>query len=241
VGPARISAHVLFEALAYTVGFEVYRRARVRRGDHISDATRWTVIAAAAVGAAIGSKVLFWFEDPQRTLEWLRANPSWLMGGKTIVGGLVGGTIAVEIAKRFAGESRSTGDLFVVPLCIGIAIGRIGCFLSGLADQTYGTATSLPWGVDFGDGIARHPTQLYEIGFVLSFAAVALWISRYALRNGDLFKLFMLAYLSFRLGIDSMKAAQTLAGLSAIQWASVAGIAYYATFVPAILSKGVGR
>ena len=44
---------------------------------------------------------------------------------------------------------RSTGDLFVVPLCVGTAIGRIGCFLSGLEDRTYGTPTSLPWGDRF--------------------------------------------------------------------------------------------
>jgi prolipoprotein diacylglyceryltransferase len=46
-------------------------------------------------------------------------------------------------------------------------VGRIGCFLTGLADNTYGTPTGLPWGVDFGDRIHRHPTQLYEIAFLM--------------------------------------------------------------------------
>ena len=59
----------------------------------------------------------------------------------------------------------ATGDLLALPLVLGIAIGRIGCFLSGLEDQSYGVATALPWGVDFGDGVARHPTQLYEYRF----------------------------------------------------------------------------
>ena len=173
VGTARIPAHLLFEALAYTIGFDVYRRARARQGDHLSDATRWTMIAAAAIGAAIGSKVLFWLEDPLVTIEWLRTDPARLMG-KTIVGGFLGGTIAVEFAKWYAGERRSTGDLFVVPLCVGTAVGRIGCFLGGLEDRTYGTPTSLPWGIDFGDGIPRHPTQLYEIVFMAILAGVAL-------------------------------------------------------------------
>ena len=49
-----------------------------------------------------------------------------------------------------------------MPILIGIVIGRIGCLLAGLQDVTYGNPTSLPWGVDFGDGIPRHPTQFYD-------------------------------------------------------------------------------
>jgi prolipoprotein diacylglyceryltransferase len=55
-----------------------------------------------------------------------------------------------------------TGARFALPLAIGISIGRIGCYFAGLDDFTYGTPTNLPWGHDFGDGIARHPVQLYE-------------------------------------------------------------------------------
>jgi phosphatidylglycerol:prolipoprotein diacylglycerol transferase len=239
VGSMHIPAHVVFEALAYTAGFEVYRRARARQGDHLSDATRWTVIAAAAIGAAIGSKVLFWLEDPRLTIEWLRTDPARLIGGKTIVGGFLGGTIAVELAKWYAGERRATGDLFVVPLCVGTAVGRIGCFLGGLEDHTYGTPTSLPWGIDFGDGIARHPTQLYEIAFMAAVAGAALRAAppAVALQNGDRFKLFMLAYLTFRLAIDTVKPAAALGGLSAIQWACLPGIAYYVRFLPAIVRE----
>ena len=98
----------------------------------------------------------------------------YLMSGKTIVGGLIGGLFAVEWVKRQIGEKSSTGDLFAAPIALGVAIGRIGCFLGGLPDGTYGTPTSLPWGVDFGDGIPRHPTQLYESDFchwAFSFSA----------------------------------------------------------------------
>ena len=69
--------------------------------------------------------------------------------------------------KRYIGLRTSTGDLYSIPLALGIAIGRIGCFLTGLSDNTYGIPTSLPWAINFGDGIPRHPTQLYEILFLL--------------------------------------------------------------------------
>jgi phosphatidylglycerol---prolipoprotein diacylglyceryl transferase len=240
VGSIRVPAHAVLEVLAYTVGFEIYRRMRIHRGDPVGDATRWTVIAAAAVGAAMGSKILFWLEDPRLTLEWIRTNPAMLMGGKTIVGGFLGGTIAVEIAKRAVGERRSTGDLFVIPLCIGTALGRIGCFLGGLEDHTYGTASSLPWAVDFGDGIARHPTQLYELVFVLALAIVLFRLSRRPLPNGHLFKLFLLGYLGFRLAVDSLKPAVSFFGLSTIQWTCIVAIAYYARFVPQIVAGIAG-
>jgi len=94
--------------------------------------------------------------------------------GHSIAGAVAGGIIGVEIYKPFAGIRGSTGGQFVAPLALGIAVGRFGCFFAGLPDYTYGTPTSLPWGVDFGDGIARHPVQLYESGAMLLFLGVYL-------------------------------------------------------------------
>src|SRR5262249_18208835 len=150
IGSMRLHPHWLFETLAYVVAFQVYRQMRRRHGDAVTDGVRWSVIAAAAVGAAVGSKILFWLEEPLLTLQNL-GNIAFLLGGKSIVGGLVGGLIAVELVKRHMRVQTRTGDLFAIPICIGIAVGRFGCFLTGLSDHTYGNATRLPWGVDFGD------------------------------------------------------------------------------------------
>ncbi len=169
LGSIQISAHGFFEAAAYLVGGWLYNRQRKQSGDVVSDSERSSVLVAAVVGALVGSKLLYYIEDPMLTLaSWNQ--PAYILGGKTIVGGLLGGTAAVEWIKRRMGVQRRTGDLLTLPLMVGMAIGRIGCFVSGLADHTYGIATSLPWGIDLGDGIARHPVQLYEIGF-LAFAA----------------------------------------------------------------------
>lgn len=101
--------------------------------------------------------------------------------GRSILGAIAGGIATAEIYKRFRGISGSTGIVFVVPLALGIAIGRVGCFTAGIEDFTYGTPTTLPWGVDFGDGIARHPVQLYESLAMVLFLAV--FVPR--LRCGD--------------------------------------------------------
>jgi phosphatidylglycerol---prolipoprotein diacylglyceryl transferase len=154
-------------------------------------------------------------------------DPSFLMAGKTLVGGLLGGISAVEWMKRQIGVARSTGDLFAIPLCVGIAIGRIGCFLTGLADNTYGSATRLPWGIDFGDGIRRHPTQLYEIVFVIALAFFLWRAFRRPHREGDIFKMFMVGYLSWRLATGFLSPDPAFGPLTVIQWACVAGLLYY--------------
>jgi prolipoprotein diacylglyceryltransferase len=89
--------------------------------------------------------------------------------GHSIAGALAGGIVGAEGYKLFRGIRGSTGLVFVAPLATGIVVGRWGCFLTGLPDYTYGTPTALPWGVDFGDGIPRHPVQLYESFAMLGF------------------------------------------------------------------------
>ena len=169
--------HFLFESLGYSIGFLVFRLLKTRFGDVVPGNDRWSVIAAAAFGAAVGSKVLYWLEDPQRIItHWNNFQLVW--GGKTVVGGLIGGLIAVEWTKKKLNIRERTGDLFAVPLCVGTAIGRIGCFLTGLEDDTYGRPTSLAWGIDFGDGIKRHPTQIYEIFFLVVLAGLLLFAMR---------------------------------------------------------------
>src|SRR5207244_3468250 len=90
----------------------------------------------------------------------------WLSGqsglARSIEGAVAGGIVAIEMYKRLASITQRTGARFALPFAVGVAVGRIGCCLSGLEDFTYGTPTTLPWGHDFGDGVLRHPVQLYE-------------------------------------------------------------------------------
>ena len=231
-----MNPHRFFETTAYIVAGVTFLILRQRFGDTVSSPLRWAVIAAAFAGGAIGSKLLFLLEDPRLTQQNLH-NPSYLLGGKTIVGGLVFGLIAVELMKKYVGVKPSTGDLYAIPLAIGIAIGRIGCFLTGLSDNTYGSPTTLPWGVDFGDGVRRHPTQLYEMAFLLMLVPliyrILLSITKKPegrFRSGDAFKFFMVAYLAFRLLCDFIKPySRIFLGRGGIQWACLLTLLYYSS------------
>lgn len=102
---------------------------------------------------------------------WLSGVP---MAGRSVLGALAGGITAVELYKARRGITGSTGLIFVPTFAALVAVGRIGCALSGLEDNTYGTPTTLPWGHDFGDGIPRHPVALYESLMMAGFLAAAL-------------------------------------------------------------------
>ncbi|KOP25624.1 diacylglyceryl transferase [Hapalosiphon sp. MRB220] len=231
LGSLRIHPHILFESIAYTVALRLVLR-NVRK-DIITPPQRTSIIVGGMLGAIVGAKVLvllqhvdlFW-QNPQLFLLLL-------LQGKTVVGALLGAVIGVEITKKIIGVKRSTGDVFVYSLIIGTAIGRIGCFLTGLSDRTYGVATKLPWGVDFGDGILRHPTQLYEIIFLIILFIFIHLRSRYQYQEGDLFKFYLVCYLIFRFLIDFIKPDFHLfLGMSAIQIACLCSIVYYSRSIP---------
>jgi prolipoprotein diacylglyceryltransferase len=221
LGPWSLHPHRVFEVLAYLVGGQTFWFLRRRWSDSLEGRVRFSIIGGAILGAGLGAKLLH-----ALTVWPLRDELGWMgvLGGKTILGAILGGYLGVEIAKRLVGERRRTGDLFVVPLCLGVALGRVGCFLTGLEDGTYGGPTSLPWGVDFGDGLRRHPTQLYESVFLLLLAGLALWLRPRLRKAGDLWRLFLAAYCAWRLLIDGLKPYPVLLGLNVIQWAALAGL-----------------
>ena len=218
--------HRLFELLAFMLGYRLYVWLRARSQDQIGDEHRLWIFLGAAAGAWLGSHVLGILEYPDRLgqISWLQ-----LLTDKTIVGGLLGGLIGVELTKKQLGVTTSSGDLMTYPILLGLAIGRLGCHLAGLNDGTHGNPTALPWGVDFGDGIPRHPVNLYEILF-LGLLALFLFLleKRRPLANGARFKLFMICYLLWRLFIEFWKPVWVFPfGLSTIQLAAIAGLLYY--------------
>jgi prolipoprotein diacylglyceryltransferase len=80
----------------------------------------------------------------------------------------------VEIYKALRGIRRSTGGPFVASFSLGVVIGRFGCLFTGLPDDTFGTPTRVPWAVDLGDGVSRHPVELYESAAMAVFLALYL-------------------------------------------------------------------
>jgi phosphatidylglycerol:prolipoprotein diacylglycerol transferase len=226
IGKSVIPVHFICETLAYFIGYRYYAYLRKRNKDLINTNDRLFIFIGAAAGAFLGSHLVGILENPV-----LLAHFDWIyfMGNKTIAGGMLGGLIGVELTKRKIGVKVSSGDLMVYPLILAMIIGRIGCFLAGLEDGTYGVPSNLPWAIDFGDGIRRHPTNLYEILFwVLLWITLSSYEKYRQFSNGSRFKLFLSSYLIFRLLIEFIKPDYFFSfGLSVIQLVCIAGILYY--------------
>jgi phosphatidylglycerol---prolipoprotein diacylglyceryl transferase len=155
--------HTIFDIAAWLVaGLAIWWLSRRRQLQFSTQSFALPYLAALLFGAGLGA---FLFGSLNL---WLSGMPGL---ARSVEGALAGGIVAIELYKWMAGISARTGARFALPLAIGIAIGRIGCYLAGLDDFTYGTPTALPWGHDFGDGISRHPVQLYESAAMAAFAA----------------------------------------------------------------------
>jgi phosphatidylglycerol:prolipoprotein diacylglycerol transferase len=226
IGQSSIPVHFVCETLAYFLGYRYYAWLRRNTNDQISAENRLIIFIGAAFGAFVGSHVVGVLENPALLSKF---SLIYFMGNKTIVGGMLGGVIGVELTKKKIGVTVSSGDLMVYPLILAMIIGRTGCFLAGLEDGTYGIASNLPWAINFGDGIRRHPTNLYEIAFW-----ILLWIilnaveRRRQFTDGSKFKVFMASYLLFRFLDEFIKPDYFFSfGFSVIQLVCIAGILYY--------------
>jgi phosphatidylglycerol:prolipoprotein diacylglycerol transferase len=199
--------------LSLLTGILLSRRTMPRLG--LRPAERLAIGLGAFSGAMIGAKLPFVLAD----WEGLLSGRAWLDNGKTILFGLVGGYLGVELAKGIVGIRVKTGDGFAVPVAAAVAVGRLACFCAGCC---HGTVTRVPWGVDFGDGQPRHPTQLYEFAFHLTAAGILAWLQHRGAFRGQLIKLYIIAYLIYRFFTEMIRPEPVVAlGLTVYQWGAL--------------------
>lgn len=224
--------HGIMETAGIFCGFRYYLYLKKKSGDPIPDQNRIWILIAAMFGVVLGSRILGAAENIP---AWLAAPDrlAYFWGNKTMVGGFIGGLFAVEGVKKIIGERGASGDLFVYPLLLAMILGRIGCFSAGVYEEVYGIPTALPWGLDLGDGLSRHPATLYEILFI-----ILLWWflkqveQKKPLAQGALFKLLLIFYFSFRFLLDFLKPGwRYFAGLGTIQIACLLMLVYYGRYI----------
>jgi phosphatidylglycerol---prolipoprotein diacylglyceryl transferase len=227
-GASKLLLHTIAEILAFIIGYKYFTFLRRKQGDRLSDMNRSWILVGAIFGALIGSRILGGLENPPLLLSAKNIFLTFYEN-KTVVGGFLGGLFGVELVKKIIHEKKPSGSLFVKPIILALIIGRIGCFSMGVFEETYGIPTSVPWGMNLGDGILRHPVALYEIGFLILLWIIISWLERnYDLGEGITFKIFMIFYLLFRFLLDFIKPHyHVVFGLSSIQLACIAGLFYY--------------
>ncbi len=217
-GPAQVTTYALAMGLALAAAYLLFRRNARRAG--VAPNQPLPVLLAALIGGIIGAKVPVWL---MQIPAWRQGLFRWdtFFAGRTIVGGLLGGVLAVWLVKRCLGIRTRYGNLLAPSIALGMAIGRMGCLLTGCC---HGTPTTLPWGVNFGDGVPRHPTQFYEVLFLLP-AVFVLQRQLPRAAPGQLLSGFCATYFALRFIEEFIRPTPRMAGLSEFQWICLAGLA----------------
>jgi len=180
----------------------------VRRGANLSYDTVLTVALVAIPSGVIISRLLHIVDR----LDFYSQNPGLLIGfgGLTIYGAILGAALGIWIYSRFSHfQFGYFADLVVPGLILAQVIGRVGCTINGCC---YGIPTSLPWGIVYTQpgsyaplGVAVHPTQIYEMVFLLVVFGVLLWLRGRFQPDGSLFLIYLGLYSMWRVGIDFLR------------------------------------
>jgi len=221
LGPLQIHWY----GLMYLVGFAsawwlgVFRARRAGSGwseEQVSDLIFWGAVGVI-LGGRIGYVLFYNFAQFMQDPLWLFA--IW-EGGMSFHGGLLGVIVVMLLFARKQGKSWMQVTDFLAPLVpIGLGAGRIGNFIGG---ELWGRAAELPWAVVFprsGDGIARHPSQLYEFaleGVVLFL--ILWWFSAKPRPVRAVSGLFLLLYGVFRILVEFFREPDAQLGFVALDW-----------------------
>jgi phosphatidylglycerol:prolipoprotein diacylglycerol transferase len=203
-----LNLSTLCYGLGYLVGFLTFLWIAHRRG--LNTVGVRGVAIVGLLGGLVGANLTQWLATGQP--------------GKTVLGGVAGGYLAVILYKRHIGLRRPTGDLFAIAVCAGEAVGRWGCFFGGCC---YGRPTELPWAVLQHDAL-RHPTQLYLSLASLVVLGILLYREfRAPLPENGLFYLQGLLYAALRFAVEFFRETSTHGRLTTAQWACLIGMAFF--------------
>lgn len=176
LGPLAIHWYGLMYLLAF-VAFLMLAKRRLHlfpaiKVTDVDNLLTWAVlgvILGGRLGYVVFYKPMYYLANP------LEALAIW-EGGMSFHGGFLGVLLTCYLYARAKGWKFFDLMDFVAPAVpIGLALGRLGNFING---ELWGRPTDGPWGVVFpqaGDLIARHPSQLYQMGLEGLALFVGLW------------------------------------------------------------------
>lgn len=197
--------------------------ASMPRDDSVPPRVRRVVRVAALVGAVVGAYALQLPADLAGWAAVVPGAPAHPLGGRTVLGGLLGGWLAVEVAKLALGHRGATGDAFALPLAASLTFGRLGCTFTGCCPGRAIAADS-PWAVL---SIVHHdpprlPATLLEANFHALAAMLLLVATLKDVLRGRRLAAYLAAYAVARFALEAARANPPIGlGLTYYQWLSL--------------------
>jgi phosphatidylglycerol:prolipoprotein diacylglycerol transferase len=167
-------------------------------------------IAYATLGIILGGRLGFClFYRPEIFLDPIQIVKLW-EGGMSLHGGVVGVLIAIWLfVRKHKISFLRMCDYIACCTPFGLILVRLANFVNG---ELWGRPTDVPWAMIFpgvGDGLARHPSQLYEAGLEGVVSLVVMWFlfwktdARY--HPGKLFGVLAIIYGAARFTIEFVR------------------------------------
>lgn len=210
----------------------------VRRGAKLSYETIFTAALIAIPSGVIVSRLLHVID----LWGYYGQHPGQIIGasGLTIYGAILGATLGIWVYSKYSKFNFAYfADLVAPGVILAQAVGRVGCTLNGCC---YGIPTSLPWGVVYTNpesyaplGMAVHPTQLYEIAYLLIIFGVIFKLRGRLKPDGSLFLIYISLYSLWRVGIDFLREGTPF--FLGLHQAQVIGIIVLAIAVPILVLR----
>lgn len=220
IGSLTVRWYGILMALGFLIGFLIVRKLAKYRYISKKDVEDYFiyVIIFAIVGARILHVIQNWSFYSSDLLSILYI---W-KGGLAFHGGFIAVVIVTLIfCKKRKIHFYDLTDVSVIPLALGLAIGRIGNFIN---QEMYGRLTDLPWGVEYDvvEG-KRHPVQLYEsLKNLFIFIVLFVIFKIKTLRRGVIFWSFVGMYSVLRFFAEFIRDQSSwLWGLTMAQWFSI--------------------
>ncbi|MCL4305352.1 prolipoprotein diacylglyceryl transferase [bacterium] len=217
IGPFVLHSYGLMLALAFGFGIWIASKRAPQRG--ISGSTVMDVSVASLLFGLAGGRIAYvithWEEFEDRWIDIvspIQSDGTIGIAGLVLLGGVVAGFGgAYWMTRRRGARFLTLTDIMIPSLALGIAFGRIGCFLNGCC---FGTECHAPWGVEFPTSslagsvfphMSIHPTQLYEALAMLALFGFLLWRDRVPLREGVLTGWFLALYGLWRYYVEGLR------------------------------------
>ncbi|MBI5392380.1 prolipoprotein diacylglyceryl transferase [Candidatus Woesearchaeota archaeon] len=203
IGKIQIRYYGLFYVIGLLITYFYLKHQIKKKRLSLTEDDLLDYIIYLAVGIILGGRLFYILVY---NLKEYIANPLTIFaiwqGGMAFHGALLGIIIASLIfCKKKKIHFYTLADHVVIPASLALALGRVGNFING---ELYGrpVSQSYPLAVNFGDGIARHPSQLYESVKNLIIFATLFPLKKHSLKPGTLFWLFITMYGMLRFIIE---------------------------------------